>query len=111
MANKIYYTGYASGERNLNGTVSIAEGLTTSSASKYFADMSFDDTTGQGYLGKESKVNEYVKPAEQGAVEFTKAIIGDVSLTKEYQDAGVYDNGNYVLPRILKSMLIRKVIN
>lgn len=73
--------------------------------------MSFDDTTGQGYLGKESKVNEYVKPAEQGAVEFTKAIIGDVSLTKEYQDAGVYDNGNYVLPRILKSMLIRKAIN
>ena len=102
LANKIYYTGYASGERNLNGTVSIAEGLTTSSASKYFADMSFDDTTGQGYLGKESKVNEYVKPAEQGAVEFTKAIIGDVSLTKEYQDAGVYDNGNYVFTKDIK---------
>mgnify|MGYP000793480557 FL=1 len=64
--------------------------------------MSFDDTTGQGYLGKESKVNEYVKPAEQGAVEFTKAIIGDVSLTKEYQDAGVYDNGNYVFTKDIK---------
>ena len=102
LANKIYYTGYLSGENNLNGRVSIAEGLTTSSACKYFADMSFDDTTGQGYLDKGSKINEYVKPAEQGAVEFTKAIIGDSSLTKQYEDAGVYKNDRYVFTKDTK---------
>lgn len=32
LAKKIYYTGYKTGEDNISGTVSIAEGLTTRSA-------------------------------------------------------------------------------
>lgn len=94
LANKLYYAGYVSGERNLNGTVSIAEGLTSSSVTKYFADMKFDESTGQGYLG-DNKVYEYVQPAEQEKDEFTTAIIGDMTKVKEYEDAGVYSNGKF----------------
>lgn len=95
LAKKIYYTGYKTGEDNISGTVSIAEGLTTRSAKKYFADMSFDKTTGQGYFAKDTTVQEITKPGAQKETEFTKAILGDRSNKKYYEDAGVYVNGKY----------------
>lgn len=95
LAKKIYYTGYKTGEDNISGTVSIAEGLTTRSAKKYFADMSFDKTTGQGYFAKDTTVQEFTKPDAQKETEFTKAILGDRSNKKYYEDAGVYVNGKY----------------
>lgn len=95
LAKKIYYTGYKTGEDNISGTVSIAEGLTTRSAKKYFADMSFDKTTGQGYCAKDTTVQEFTKPDAQKETEFTKAILGDRSNKKYYEDAGVYVNGKY----------------
>ncbi|WP_371369727.1 autotransporter domain-containing protein [Sporomusa rhizae] len=48
LANKLTYTNYISGERNLDGKVEIMEGLTTSSASKKLADITFSEFTGQG---------------------------------------------------------------
>lgn len=95
LAKKIYYTGYKTGEDNISGTVSIAEGLTTRSAKKYFADMSFDKTTGQGYFAKDTTVQEFTKPDAQKETEFTKAILGDRSNKKYYEDAGVFVNGKY----------------
>lgn len=95
LAKKIYYTGYKTGEDNISGTVSIAEGLTTRSAKKYFADMSFDKTTGQGYFAKDTTVQEITKPGAQKETEFIKAILGDRSNKKYYEDAGVFVNGKY----------------
>lgn len=95
LAKKIYYTGYKTGEDNISGTVSIAEGLTTRSAKKYFADMNFDKTTGQGYFAKDTTVQEITKPGAQKETEFIKAILGDRSNKKYYEDAGVFVNGKY----------------
>ena len=48
LANKLYYTAYKDGEKNLTGKVEIAEGLTAQSASKRIEDMTFKDANGQG---------------------------------------------------------------
>ena len=48
LAEKLFYTAYTTGERNLSGKVQIAEGLTTSSAGKYFGDIEFSTVDGQG---------------------------------------------------------------
>ena len=48
LAQKLYYTAYQNGERNLKGQVEIAEGLTSSSASLRLEDVNYDAATGQG---------------------------------------------------------------
>ena len=48
LADKLFYTAYVSGERNLTGKVEISEGLMSSSITKYYSDLTFDETTGQG---------------------------------------------------------------
>ena len=50
LAEKLFYTAYATeNDRNLSGKVQIAEGLTTSSAGKYFGEIEFDaSNNGQG---------------------------------------------------------------
>ena len=48
LANKLYYTAYKDGEKNLTGKVEIAEGLTAQSASKRIENMTFKDANGQG---------------------------------------------------------------
>ena len=48
LARKLTYTNYASGERGMTATAVISEGLTGSSKTKYFTDIAFDKTTGQG---------------------------------------------------------------
>ena len=48
LANKLYYTAYKTGEKNLTGKVEIAEGLTASSASKRLETITFSTTSGQG---------------------------------------------------------------
>lgn len=57
--------------------------------------MSFDKTTGQGYFAKDTTVQEFTKPDAQKETEFTKAILGDRSNKKYYEDAGVFVNGKY----------------
>lgn len=47
LANKLYYTAYANGEKNLSGMVEIAEGLTAASASKKSGSITYK-TDGQG---------------------------------------------------------------
>jgi hypothetical protein len=48
LANKLYYTAYKGGERNLTGKVEIAEGLTAQSASRRMEDITYKDADGQG---------------------------------------------------------------
>lgn len=58
LAGKLTYGNYTQGERNLSGTVSIAEGLTARSASKSGI-ISFDASTGKGYLSVEAAPAAY----------------------------------------------------
>ena len=48
LAQKLYYTAYQNGERNLKGQVGIAEGLTTSAVTLRLEDVNYDAATGQG---------------------------------------------------------------
>ena len=50
LAEKLFYTAYTTGERNLSGKVQIAEGLTTSSVGKYTGKIEFNGTEGQGSM-------------------------------------------------------------
>lgn len=43
LADKLYYTGYADGETNLDATVAIAEGLTASGVELRLGQLAFDD--------------------------------------------------------------------
>lgn len=47
LAKKLTYSAYVDGERNLSGRVEIAEGLTSSSVSKYYSNITFDAASGQ----------------------------------------------------------------
>ncbi|MGM9520190.1 MAG: beta strand repeat-containing protein, partial [Phascolarctobacterium sp.] len=52
LAGKLFYNGYAEGERNLVANVQIAESLTGSSAYLTGGVLNFDSASGQGYYGK-----------------------------------------------------------
>ncbi len=52
LANKLFYTAYKDGERNLNGYAEIVEGLTSASVSKRIEKISFNSVTGQGEYQK-----------------------------------------------------------
>ena len=54
LAEKLYYTAYVNGERNLKGYVQIAEGLTTESVGKHVGSIVYNSATGQGSLNKDS---------------------------------------------------------
>ncbi|MBQ3113482.1 MAG: hypothetical protein IJC05_03860 [Phascolarctobacterium sp.] len=65
LANKLFYTAYTSGEKKLTGKVTIAEGLTASSASKYVGTIEYSSSTGQGRLeGTAEPVDPPVDPDE-----------------------------------------------
>ena len=93
LAKKLHYTAYTTGQRNLMGKAEIAEGLTTSSASKRLENITFDKTTGQGgYV-----YTPAVDPAgpEQLKTEFTTQILGKAT-DQEYIDANVrLSDGTY----------------
>ena len=85
LAQKLYYTAYASNEKNLKGTAVIAEGLTASSASKYSGDISFSNTDGQGSYS----AGEPNPPAGQTTVDFHTTLTGTESGDSEYTSGGV----------------------
>ncbi len=105
LAKKLWYTNYTSGERNLSGIVSIAEGLTSASVSKYYADMSFDELTGQGGLADEAEVLTPSEPTTQTKAQFTNYITADPTEAGPYIEAGVYKNGTYTFTEDTKITL------
>ena len=96
LANKLYYTGYINGERNLIGYVKLAEGLTASSVVKQTGDIAYDKTTGQGSLKDGSVTPNVTYPEEQTKDNFTSQITGEWKLDKEYKLAGVLHTDNAV---------------
>ncbi|MFC2340766.1 MAG: autotransporter outer membrane beta-barrel domain-containing protein, partial [Selenomonas artemidis] len=91
LANKLYYTAYTTGERNLTGKTEIAEGLTTSSASRT-EKITFNEATGQG--GYTYKPSTDI-PDTQVTTVFTQGITGDVDTDAVYATGGVLKNGKY----------------
>ena len=85
LANKLWYTAYTTGERNLTGKAEIAEGLTTSAASKRIENIAFDTASGQGGYAYTPAVD---LPASQTDTAFTAAITGDEA-DATYMNAGV----------------------
>lgn len=96
LANKLYYTGYVTGEKNLSGYVKIAEGLTAASVQKQVGDIKYDSATGQGSLKEGSVTPGVTYPEAQTKVTFTSQITGDWSQDKEYKLAGVLHTDNAV---------------
>ena len=88
LAGKLYYKNFVTGERNLEGKVQIASGLTASEASKIVGNIVFDKQTGQG-----TNVDGGDTGSNSG---FTTAITGIAANDAEYNDLGVIQNGNYI---------------
>ena len=89
LANKLYYTGYLKGEKNLDGYVKIAEGLTSASATKFAGNIGYDSKTGQGSLDKATVDYGTSIPNVQSKTDFKTTVTGDYVTDKEYRDAGV----------------------
>ena len=89
LANKLYYTGYLNGEKNLDGYVKIAEGLTSASATKFAGNIGYDSKTGQGSLDKATVDYGTSIPNVQSNTDFKTTVTGDYVTDKEYRDAGV----------------------
>ena len=97
LANKLWYTAYTTGERSLAGKVQIAEGLTTSAASKRIGDITFDETTGRGGYIYTPLIDP---PASQTDTDFTTAITGDETHDIPYTNAGVRKaDGQYIFTK------------
>ena len=95
LANKLYYTASTTGEKNLSGTVKIAEGLTAVSAAKHMGNIAYGKD-GQGSLDKSSV--DYGKdfPTVQNKAGFTSSVTGDYVTDKEYRDSGVLSDTNNI---------------
>ncbi|MDY6029219.1 MAG: autotransporter outer membrane beta-barrel domain-containing protein [Acidaminococcaceae bacterium] len=87
LANKLYYEGYVSGERNLKGSVDIAEGLTGSAVQLKLGHIAYDKATGQG-----SYVSDEHPPQDKKL--FTTTITGTAADT-EYIKHHVLIDGAY----------------
>ncbi len=114
LAEKLYYTAYVNGERNLKGYVQIAEGLTTESVGKHVGSIDYNSSTGQGSLNKDSLGFDVTPPSgdeddntqgggneggttpekpedkpvepEKVEKEFTSGINGDLASDETYKD-------------------------
>ena len=84
LSNKLVYSGYTQGERNLDGRVEIAEGLTSTAAYCKYSAINFDDKTGRGT--SDAKVTS----------PYLTAITGSSDSDSEYKKDGVTtENGIY----------------
>ena len=72
LAGKLTYSNFASSENNLNGSVKIADGLTSSSQTLKVDTIKFNKDTGKGYTKEET-----VNPGGGEKSTFTDAITGE----------------------------------
>ena len=72
LAGKLTYSNFVNGENNLNGSVKIADGLTSSSQTLKLDTIKFNKDTGKGYTKEET-----VNPGEGEKTTFTDAITGE----------------------------------
>ena len=115
LANKLYYQGYVDGERNLDGTVMIAEGLTNNGASLSLASTTFNNSNGQASFDSfieedllrlnyydvlcarmmdtfDSEKNTFYDKGINGATHSTHD--GSIKTEQYYLDNGVYNEEN-----------------
>ena len=85
LAGKLTYSNFASGEKNLTGSVKIADGLTASSKVQKTGDITFTE---------EGKGSYVAKPAAPAVKEYTTSLTGWDLIDEEYVDIigvdGVY---------------------
>ena len=84
LAGKLYYTDAQKGETSLEGTVKIAAGLTASDQVLKFADIYFDEETGQGTTKEKGK---------QSIKDFTTKLTGDSTQDTPYIEGNVVEDG------------------
>ena len=95
LAGKLTYKAWANGEKNLAGTVMIADGLTASSAAKVSGAITYD-STGKGGYGKAQTVTDFTTP-----------ITGDRTKDQAYIDAHVLKRTGKIKYTFTKNSTIR----
>ena len=89
LASKLTYSKFTKGENNLKGYVKIADGLTASSATKAYGDITFSTADGKGSCAGAVKP----EPVDPPKTDFTTVLTGDAATDKEY--VGNIKDGKY----------------
>ena len=92
LAGKLTYTNYKDGERNLDGKVKIAGGLTSDSVTVAAGDILFSSSDGKGNGVANLKVQA---PDHQTSTSFGSTLTGDTEEDLEYVLGGVVKDGSY----------------
>ena len=92
MAGKLTYTNYKDGERNLDGKVKIAGGLTSDSVTVAAGDILFSSSDGKGNGVANLNVQA---PDHQTSTSFGSTLTGDTEEDLEYVLGGVVKDGSY----------------
>ena len=92
LAGKLTYTNYKDGERNLDGKVKIAGGLTSDSVTVAAGDILFSSTDGKGNGVTNLNVQA---PDHQTSTSFGSTLTGDTEEDLEYVLGGVVKDGSY----------------
>ena len=93
LAGKLTYTNYAKGERNLDGKVKIAGGLTSDSVTMAVGDILFNEADGKGSGAQHITVPS--APEKQVSTSFNTTLTGDKDKDLEYVMGGVIKDGSY----------------
>ena len=90
LASKLTYSNFTNNENNLKGYVKIADGLTASSATKAYGDITFSTADGKGTCAGAVKP----EPVEPPKTAFTTVLTGNTEADKEY--VGNIKDGKYI---------------
>ena len=93
LAGKLTYTNYKDGERNLDGKVKIAGGLTSDSVTMAVGDILFNEADGKGSGAQHITVPS--APEKQVSTSFNTTLTGDKDKNLEYVLGGVIKDGSY----------------
>ena len=93
LAGKLTYANYAKGERNLDGKVKIAGGLTSDSVTMAVGDILFNEADGKGSGAQHITVPS--APENQVSTSFNTTLTGDKDKDLEYVLGGVVKDGSY----------------
>ena len=93
LAGKLTYSNYAKGERNLDGKVKIAGGLTSDSVTMAVGDILFNEADGKGSGAEHIAVPS--APENQISTSFNTTLTGDKDKDLEYVLGGVIKDGSY----------------
>ena len=99
LAGKLTYSKFVNGEKNLDGYVKIADGLTASSAAMQTGNIAFNADTGKGSLENGSMKPGFTYPETQKpeATEKNQGITGDAKTDYQYKKDGILkEDGTYV---------------